>query len=93
MCRNPAAFRGALSFNHEPTMSVFSESAAGSNRFLTVEEVRKLFRVCRRTIERETAAGHFPRPLKIGRSVRFLESDLRAYIDKRNGEGLTSSRP
>lgn len=55
---------------------------------LTVKEVASRLRVCRRTVEREIALGRFPRPLKIGRSIRVPESDLRNYV-----ESLRASAP
>jgi excisionase family DNA binding protein len=78
----PAAYRGALTHEYEPTMSAEIDPASEGYRVLTVKEVAAHFRVCRRTIEREIAAGHFPRPLKIGRCSRFTESDLAAYEEK-----------
>ena len=52
-CTN-ATDRGALSLNHEPTMSAFSVLASEEN-FLTLKEVAAILRVCPRTIEREIA--------------------------------------
>ena len=86
VCRTPAAGRGALSLNHAPTMSVFSEPRSEDNHVLTVKEVAARFRVCRRTIEREIAAGRFPAPIRIGRSLRFTEADLSAFEAKSKSE-------
>src|SRR5882724_7776565 len=47
---------------------------------LTLKEVAARLKISRRHLEREIAAGRFPRPLKIGRSVRVPESDLPAYF-------------
>ncbi len=57
-----------------------SENLAEISRLLTCKEVAARLRVCRRTLEREIAAGRFPRPVRIGRSVRIAESDVQAYI-------------
>jgi len=75
-----AANCGLTAFNHETAMA--PESPALSGSLLTLREVAARLRVCRRTIEREIAAGHFPSPLKIGRCVRVPESDLHAYLGK-----------
>lgn len=58
---------------------------------LTLKEVAFRLQICRRTLEREIAAGRFPRPLKIGRSVRVLESDLQAYLERLRSEPFGTS--
>jgi excisionase family DNA binding protein len=88
VCRASAAYRGAPSHENKPTMSVY-DPASEDYRVLTVKEVAAHFRVCRRTIEREIASGRFPRPLKIGRSLRFAEADLRTYVAKLKGESAS----
>ena len=93
VCRTPATGRGALSLNHEPTMSAFSVPSLEDDRVLTVKEVAARFRVCRRTIEREIAAGRFPTPIRIGRALRFTEADLKAFETKAKGEPLTPAHP
>ena len=51
---------------------------------LTIKEVAKLFSVSRVTIWRWTKELHdFPRPMKIGRSVRWRERDIENYIQHR----------
>ena len=44
-----------------------------------VNHVREPVDVVLGGIERQIAAGHFPKPRRIGRSVRILASDLQAY--------------
>lgn len=88
-CRTSAAGRGALSHNHVPTMSASSEPRSEEDHVLTVKEVAARFRVCRRTIEREIAARRFPAPIRIGRALRFRESDLVAFEEKSKSEPLT----
>jgi excisionase family DNA binding protein len=58
---------------------------------LTLKEVAAHLRVCRRTIEREIAAGRFPSPLKIGRCTRVAESDLHAYLERLRRESAGPS--
>jgi excisionase family DNA binding protein len=91
--RASATYRGALTLNHEPTMSAFCEQSSKDSEYLTIKEVAAHFRVCRRTIEREIAAGRFPRPLAIGRSLRFTQEDLRGYVAKLKGATATPFQP
>jgi prophage regulatory protein len=51
-------------------------------RLLNVEQVAELLGVDKRTIFREVARGHFPRPRKIGRTTRFPLSEVEAYVAK-----------
>lgn len=76
---------------HDSAMSSNSSPAVGA--CLTLKEVAARLQVCRRTLEREIQAGRFPRPLKIGRSVRVLESDLQAYFARLRGEAPLSHAP
>jgi excisionase family DNA binding protein len=46
---------------------------------LTPAEAARRLSISVRTLERQIAAGHFPQPRRIGRSVRILASDLQAY--------------
>lgn len=48
----------------------------------SVPDAAKLLAISRRTLEREIAAGRFPRPLKIGRSSRVSSGDVVAYLDR-----------
>lgn len=58
------------------------------NSFPAPEQSHKLTEVAMRlgisprSLYREIARGHFPRPVKIGRSSRVLESDIDAYFAK-----------
>ena len=51
-------------------------------QLLTLDDAAKRLSVSRRTIEREISAGHFPRPLKIGRATRVTAAAIHAYIQK-----------
>lgn len=76
--------------SHEvpPSMSARIDPVLADSRILTIKEVAAHLRVCRRTIEREIASGRFSHPLKIGRSIRFSEADVRAYLAKLKEENL-----
>ena len=67
------------SSNHEYPVSI--QNVAEAPCLLTLKQVAQRLAVCRRTLEREIAAGRFPRPRRIGRSVRVFESDFRAYLE------------
>ena len=76
-----AAFRcGHQNFEQGTVMSALNSSEATS--LLTLKQAASRLTVCRRTLERMIQAGQFPRPVKIGRSSRVLESDVRAFMDK-----------
>jgi len=77
LCGTSVAPRGLTAQKNETAMSLISETVGVC---LTLKEAAARLHVCRRTLEREIAAGRFPRPLKIGRSVRVPESDLVAYL-------------
>jgi excisionase family DNA binding protein len=52
----------------------------GQPEFLTEREVAQKFRVNARTIRRLVARGGFPRPLKIGRCLRYPTSEVLRYL-------------
>ena len=37
--------------------------------------------VCVRTIRREVERGHFPKPVRVGRCVRYVASEVLAYLN------------
>jgi len=69
--------------------AVSSEQASLVGSCLTLNEVAVRLQVCRRTLEREIAAGRLP-CLRIGRSIRVQESDLLGYLNNSRA-GITSS--
>lgn len=81
-CSTFAAPRGLAANNYATAVSFINEPVGVC---LTPKEVSGRLRVCRRTIEREIASGKL-RALKIGRSVRILETDLQAYVARLRGE-------
>jgi prophage regulatory protein len=57
---------------------------AQSDRLLPMPEVLKLTAMSRSTLYNKLRAGEFVRPVAIGqRSIRFLESEVRAWIQER----------
>jgi len=82
-CSTYAATRGLTAQNYVTAVS-FINGPVGV--CLTLKEVAFRLHICRRTLEREILAGRFPRPLKIGRSVRVPETDLQAYLAGLRGE-------
>ena len=71
-----AVHRGLTAKNHDTAVSLINEPVGVC---LTLKEVAARLHVCRRTLEREISAGHL-QSVRIGRSVRVLESDLLAYV-------------
>lgn len=59
-----------------------SENTAQAVRLLTKKDAAYMLNVCVRSLERLIAGGDFPQPVKIGRSSRVLESDVRSYLEK-----------
>lgn len=47
---------------------------------LTVQDVAKRLSVSKRTLEREIVRGRFPKPVRIGRSVRIRLADVSTYL-------------
>ena len=52
-------------------------------RLLTLPEAARLLRLSERTLERLRVAGGGPLYVKAGRSVRYREADLEAWIAAR----------
>ena len=52
-------------------------------RLLTQSDAAKLLRLSERTLERLRVTGGGPKFIKAGRSVRYREADLEAWIDAR----------
>ncbi len=61
-----------------------------TDRLLTDGEVAKRLGLSKATIWRHAAAGILPKPVKLGHSSRWLESDIQAAVDRlkaqRDGE-------
>lgn len=51
-------------------------------RLLTFPQVAERYAMSRRTIERMIASGDFPKPVKIGRATRFLDSDIENHLQQ-----------
>lgn len=47
---------------------------------VTVDEVAKMLRLSKRSVWRLRSAGVLPAPLRLGNSVRWLKSDIDAWI-------------
>lgn len=50
-------------------------------RLVTPQEVAAYLGITVRTLSRWTAAGEFPGPLKVGRSVRFVGAEIALWVD------------
>lgn len=59
-----------------------AESDNVGERMLTLDKVAELLSVAKRTVYRLIAQGVFPKPLKVGHSVRIPVSDVSEYIER-----------
>jgi predicted DNA-binding transcriptional regulator AlpA len=61
---------------------------------LTVKDVVKFAQVGRSFVYQEVAAGRFPKPVKLGRSVRWLKSEVLAWVQGKalNREAYTEGK-
>jgi excisionase family DNA binding protein len=59
-----------------------SRSTSGIERLLTVEEVAELLALSPKTIYAWAGSRRIP-SLRLGRSLRFSEKDLKAWLDSR----------
>lgn len=86
-CSTFAANRGLAVKNYATAVSHNTEVVGAC---LTLKEAAFRLQVCRRTLEREIAAGRL-KCVRIGRSVRVLESDLHAYLESQKACFASSS--
>ncbi|MFN0129657.1 MAG: helix-turn-helix transcriptional regulator [Verrucomicrobiales bacterium] len=56
------------------------------DQMLSVSEVAKRLAICARGVRRLVAEGEFARPVKVGASSRWFESDIFAYLEKLKSE-------
>lgn len=49
---------------------------------VTLNEAARRLSICRRTLEREIAAGHFPATVRIGRAHRVPMSAMQDYLNR-----------
>lgn len=54
---------------------------------LTMWEVARLLGIGLRTLRRHIAAGSFPKPIRIGGSLRYSRKAILEWIDARSEEG------
>ena len=61
---------------------------------LTVKDVVKFAQVGRSFVYQEVSAGRFPKPVKLGRSVRWLKSEVLAWVEGKalNREAYTEGK-
>lgn len=56
------------------------------DRLLTLHDVRKFTGLGTATIYRYMHDGRFPKPVKLGRTTRWVESELMAWLEARKAE-------
>lgn len=62
-------------------MSTHQHSTEQTGLAVDAAEVAKLLQVSLRHVNALNASGRLPRPLRLGRSVRWLRSDLEAWLE------------
>lgn len=62
-------------------MSRKTTHATTIDQLLTRADLSRLLQMSKRTISRMLSAGELPQPVRIGRSVRWRESDVAQYLD------------
>lgn len=64
-------------------MTHSKETGLNLNELLTTKEVARLFKMSERHVQNLVKKDEFPKPIKLGRSVRFKPSDIQKVL---NGE-------
>jgi predicted DNA-binding transcriptional regulator AlpA len=59
-----------------------AEEPGFSDRLIRMEELERIFGVCKRTVRRKAETGELPPLRHIGRAVGMLESHVKAYFQK-----------
>ena len=65
-------------------MKAIVEELKFDDRLIRMEELEKIFGVCKRTLRRRAETGDLPPLQHIGRVVGMFESHVRAYFQKPN---------
>jgi predicted DNA-binding transcriptional regulator AlpA len=60
-----------------------------NDRLIRMEELEKIFGVCKRTVRRMAERGQLPPLQHIGRTVGMLESQVKAYFEGLRGEQVS----
>ena len=56
---------------------------ASADRFLTVQDVARIFAVSARKVWRDVSAGILPKPFKLGpKSTRWSENEVLEHVEK-----------
>jgi excisionase family DNA binding protein len=74
-------------FKNVPWASVFSQWGPGVNRLLTITEAAALLGVKAQTLYLWVSQKRIPHR-KIGRLVRFTESDLEEFVGRKKNEAM-----
>lgn len=54
--------------------------------YATLQEVSKLLQADPTTIRRWSKAGKFPKPIQIGRTVRYKTAEIQAFLEQQAQE-------
>ena len=68
-------------------MSMTAEKHVSESQLLTAEQVARLLAVSVKTVRRMTRRGELPRPVRIGRQVRWRLADIERFIKRLGANG------
>ena len=71
-------------------MSHSKETGLNLNELLTTKEVARLTKTSERHVQNLVSKGEFPKPIKLGRSVRFRLSDIRKVLNGDDDKPLSN---
>jgi excisionase family DNA binding protein len=67
------------------------ESEIIEDRLIKLRTVAGKLDICVRNVWRLIASGELPKPVKVGRSARLYESEVRSYLEKLKNQRTTLS--
>lgn len=65
---------------HESRMEAKSKTATSETQLLTVNDIAEICNIAPETVRRLTDRGAMPKPVRLGRAVRYRANELRAWI-------------
>ncbi|WP_428308036.1 helix-turn-helix transcriptional regulator [Lacipirellula sp.] len=77
---SPASARGPTKQSSSADSKGFSSPDETSSLLMTIDDVAILLRLSTRQIFRMKAAGHLPKEIRIGSSIRWRRKEIEAWI-------------
>jgi prophage regulatory protein len=60
-------------------------------QMLKKQDVQQLMQISERTLDYAVKRGDFPKPVKIGRLVRWRQIDIESWVQKQKGQRRSGS--